>query len=40
MFRIFCAVAIILLIFINKTYLCEADPFPEEREDQQVDHFL
>ena len=37
MFRIFGVVVLILLL--NKTYLSEAAPFPEEREDQQVGHF-
>ena len=39
MFRIFGVVVFILLIVLNKTYLSEAAPFPEEREDQQVGHF-
>ena len=39
MFRIFGVVVLILLIVLNKTYLSEAAPFPEEREDQQVGHF-
>ena len=40
MFQIFGVVVIILLIVLNKTYLCEAAPFPEEREDQPVGHFF
>ena len=38
MFRIF-GVVIVLLMVLNKTYLSEAAPFPEEREDQQVGPF-